>query len=443
MRETRGFYTRWRWIFVYLTQLFFYGLPWLTWNHRQAVLFDLTARKFYLFGLVLWPQDFIYLALLLIICAYTLFLFTAIVGRVWCGFACPQTVYTEIFMWVERKIEGTRSARIRLDRDTLSVNKIFKKLTKHSIWLLISIWTGFTFVGYFTEIHTLMKEILMQSTGPWETFWIGFYGLATYGNAGWMREQICRYLCPYARFQGSMLDADSLIVSYDQQRGEPRQPFNKNAGQLTPQTSCIDCSLCVQVCPTGIDIRNGLQHDCIGCAACIDACDSVMDKIHAPRGLIRFSTENALKNALSPKQIKQRMLRPRVLIYSFILFAILISFTSAISMHMPLKMNIIRDRNNSSRGFNPAIVSNVYRLHIMNSDEKMHQYMLAISGIDGASIRTSEVLELHATESRTIPVTVSALKENVHHGANKISFTLKAIDDERIYVEEKSSFFSQ
>ena len=299
MRETKGRYTNWRWACVWLTQLVFYGLPWLSWNQRQAVLFDLGTRKFYLFGIVLLPQDFIYLALLLIICAYALFLFTAVAGRVWCGFSCPQTVYTEIFMWIERKIEGPRSARMRLDKQPWSLSKLSKKSAKHAVWSAVALWTGFTFVAYFTPIRTLAAEVAALALGPWQSFWILFYGFATYGNAGWMREQVCRYMCPYARFQSAMFDSDTLIVSYDKARGEPRGTLSKTTAKPAAQGSCIDCSMCVQVCPTGIDIRNGLQHDCIGCAACVDACDAVMDKIGAPRGLVRFTTDNALKNNFS------------------------------------------------------------------------------------------------------------------------------------------------
>ena len=358
-REAKGRYASLRWACVWITQLMFYGLPWLQWNDRQAVLFDLGTRKFYLFGIVLWPQDFIYLAALLIICACSLFLITAVAGRVWCGFACPQTVYTEIFMWIERRIEGTRSARMRLDRQPWSVGKVARKTAKHAAWAGVALWTGLTFVGYFTPITVLQREIASFALGPWEAFWILFYAFATYGNAGWMREQVCKYMCPYARFQSSMFDHDTLIVTYDQARGEPRGPMARkdvaaanteapakavltttattsapmplsmpalvaaaSAAVAAPAPGagdCIDCSMCVQVCPTGIDIREGLQYECIGCAACVDACNTVMDKVGTPRGLIRYSTENALRDQLSVSEIRRRALRPRVLIYCVLL----------------------------------------------------------------------------------------------------------------------------
>src|SRR5471032_1313724 len=332
-RETSGRYARLRWLCVWLTQLAFYGTPWLRWNGRQALLFDLGARKFYIFGLVLWPQDFIYLAALLIICAYLLFLATAVAGRVWCGFACPQKVYTEIFLWMERQIEGKRSASIALDRQPLSPSKFARKGAKHLAWGAVALWTGFTFVGYFTPIKFLGNEVLTLSFGPWEWFWVLFYSLATYGNAGWLREQVCKYMCPYARFQSAMFDQDTLIVSYDAKRGEPRGALNKRAASGDAQLgACIDCSLCVQVCPTGIDIRKGLQYECIGCAACIDACDGVMDKMSYPRGLIRFATENGLEKRWDREAMSRRVLRPRVLVYGVVLLAIVGALGSSLAL---------------------------------------------------------------------------------------------------------------
>ena len=289
-RSVTGLFARWRFILVIATQLLFYGLPWLSWNDRQAVLFDLVQRKFYIFGLVLWPQDVIYLTLLLILSALALFLFTAVAGRLFCGYACPQTVYTEIFMWIERKVEGDRFARIRLDGEEWpwNIRKWRLKMTKHFLWFFIAFWTGFTFIGYFTPIETLGSSLLHLSLGPWQSFWLAFYSFATWGNAGFMREQVCKYMCPYARFQSVMVDKDTFLVTYDKVRGEPRGSRNKSIDYESKDLGdCVDCSICVQVCPPGIDIRDGLQYMCIGCGACIDACDQVMEKIDYPKGLIR------------------------------------------------------------------------------------------------------------------------------------------------------------
>ena len=294
--SVQGFFANWRWIMVWLTQIVFYGLPWLRWDGRQAVLLDVAQRKFYFFGLILWPQDVMFLALLLIIAAYGLFLFTAIAGRLFCGYACPQTVYTEIFMWIESKVEGDRLARIRLDSHPMNLRKFARKAIKHGLWVALALWTGFTFVGYFTAIHSLVRELAAWSLGGWEAFWILFYALATYGNAGFMREQVCKYMCPYARLQSAMFDRDTLIVSYDPARGEPRGKRKTDVpAREQGKGDCVDCSICVQVCPTGIDIREGLQYECIGCGACADACNQVMDKLNTPRGLIRYSSENAIE----------------------------------------------------------------------------------------------------------------------------------------------------
>ena len=441
-REIQGRYASLRWLFVWLTQLVFYGFPWLQWNGRQAVLFDLAARKFYIFGIVLWPQDFIYLAALLIICAYSLFLFTAIFGRVWCGFACPQTVYTEIFMWFERKIEGDRSTRMRLDRQPMSLQKFSRKTAKHLVWISFALWTGYTFVGYFTPIRVLSEEIITLSLGPWEWFWVLFYGFATYGNAGWMREQVCKYMCPYARFQSAMFDKDSLIITYDKERGEPRSARNKSeAAAKQSLGDCIDCSMYVQVCPTGIDIRNGLQYECIGCGACVDACNRVMDKIGSPRGLVRFWTDHAMKYRWTSAQILRHAFRPRVLIYSTILVVIVVVFFGTLFTRTPLKMDVIRDRGSLGREVEDGMIENVYRLQIMNTDESAHRYKLTVEGIPSVHIQGNDEIALSSTESRAVPVSVRTNERQGEKGSNKIYFTLTTIDNPAVAVTEKAVFF--
>jgi len=422
-REVKGRYAASRWACVWLTQVLFYGLPWVRWNGRQAVLFDLGARKFHLFGLVLWPQDFIYLAGLLIICAYGLFLVTTVAGRMWCGYACPQTVYTEIFLWIERRIEGNRSARIRLDRQPWTAQKLGKRGAKHLAWGAVALWTGFSFVGYFTPVRQLGHEALGFSLGPWEAFWVLFYAFATYGNAGWMREQVCKYMCPYARFQSAMFDRDTLIVSYDAARGD-----------------CIDCSMCVQVCPTGIDIRRGLQYECIGCAACIDACDSVMDKVNKPRGLIRYATENALSGGWSAAQVRRRLLRPRVIGYGLVFFAIAAAFSGALALRTPLKLDVIRDRGAMGREVDDGMIENVYRLQIMNTAEREHLYRLHVDGIATASIADEDLVELAGASTRAVPVRVRVQPGRAAGGSHPIRFTVSALDDPSLRVSEKAVF---
>lgn len=440
-REIKGRFATLRWLCVLLTQAVFYGFPWLSWNGRQAVLFDLAARKFYIFGIVLWPQDFIFLAALLIICAYGLFLVTAVAGRVWCGFGCPQTVYTELFLWIERRIEGPRSARMRLAKQPWTAEKITKKSLKHLAWALLAAWTGFTFVAYFTPAHHLLHEIAALTLGPWEWFWICFYSFATYGNAGRMREQVCKYMCPYARFQSAMFDKDTLIVTYDQKRGEPRSAgARKTLDVARTGGDCIDCSMCVQVCPTGIDIRKGLQYECIGCAACVDACDSVMEKVDLPKGLIRYATERAITEHLNAYEIRRNMLRPRILVYGTLLLIIIGIFSTSLLTRTPLKMDVIRDRGSMGREIDEGAIENVYRLQIMNTAEKSRHFHLSVEGINSIALETSDDIIVDGATSLVVPVRVKVDHGQGNAGSNKIHFKLQAIDDPGVYVNEKAVF---
>ncbi|MBU7574648.1 MAG: cytochrome c oxidase accessory protein CcoG [Hydrogenophaga sp.] len=440
-RSVQGLFANWRWVMVWITQLVFYGLPWLEWNARQAVLFDLEARRFYIFGLVLYPQDFIYLTGLLVICAFALFLFTAVAGRLWCGFACPQTVYTEIFLWIEKKVEGDRSARLRLDQSSLSAAKLGKRSLKHALWIAFSLWTGFTFVGYFTPIRELGALSVAAALGPWQLFWIFFYGFATYGNAGFLREQVCKYMCPYARFQSAMFDKDTMIVTYDAKRGEPRGARSKKADpKALGLGDCIDCTLCVQVCPTGIDIRNGLQYECIGCAACIDVCDDVMDKVNYPRGLIRFSTQNGVANGWDTRQMLQRALRPRVLLYTAILAAITLAVGLSLFLRTPLKVDVIRDRGALARMVEQGRIENVFRLQIMNATESPQRYTISVSGLPGIALDSSAEVEVLSTEVRAVAVRVQIPPDAASPGSHPIHFDIRAMGDESIHVSEKAAF---
>jgi cytochrome c oxidase accessory protein FixG len=386
-RAVKGWFANWRWVFVWLTQLLFYGLPWLQWSGRQAVLFDLDAQRFYIFGLLLYPQDLIFLAALLVLSALALFFFTAVAGRLWCGYTCPQTVYTEIFMWAERMIEGDRVARMRLDQQPWRWRKIWRKGAKHSAWLSIALFTGFSFVGYFTPIRELAVDLASWNLSGWNAFWVLFYGAATYGNAGFLREQMCKYMCPYARFQSALIDKDSLIITYDAKRGDPRGSRSRKADSAAHGLGdCIDCTLCVQVCPTGIDIRNGLQNECIGCAACIDVCNDVMDKMGYARGLIRYSTENGVVNGWTRLQMFKRALRPRVLIYGAVLSAASVTFAASVAMRSPFKFDVVKDRGALARVVEEGAVENVYRIQIMNRTEAPQTYRVAASGIDGLEV---------------------------------------------------------
>jgi cytochrome c oxidase accessory protein FixG len=447
-RAVTGRFAAARVALVLFTQAVFYGVPWLQWGGRQAVLFDLGARKFYIFGIVFWPQDFIYLTVLLTISALSLFLFTAVAGRLFCGYACPQTVYTEIFLWVERKIEGERMQRMKMDSAALTGSKLWRKTAKHGVWVAIALWTGITFVGYFTPITTLLHEIGTLSLSGWQTFWIGFYSFATYGNAGWMREQVCKYMCPYARFQSVMFDPDTLIVTYDGKRGEPRGARSRKVDPADAGLGhCVDCEICVQVCPTGIDIRKGLQYECIGCAACIDACDQVMARMDYPPGLIRYATQNSLAQNYGLRQAARRVLRPRVLAYTAILWTLIIATGVILWTRVPLRVDVIRDRATLAREVEREQIENVYRLQLMNSSEVAQRVTVQARGIDGLAVfPQSEPISLPASSSRMVPIRLRAPEKAAPAGSHRIEFVIQTAADPQqpeqraITVHEKSVF---
>ena len=435
-REVKGRFTRLR-VLAILTLLgIYYITPLLQWGGHQAVLFDLPARKFYIFGLTLWPQDFIYLAALLILAGLSLFFFTALLGRVWCGYACPQTVWTEAYLWMERKIEGKRSARMKLDKASNSAAKIRTKLLKHTVWIAFSLWTGFTFVGYFTPIGELPGKLVTASLGPWETFWILFYSFATYGNAGFMREQVCKYMCPYARFQGAMFDSDTLIVAYHPERGEPRGSRRRGVDfQEQGLGACIDCNVCVQVCPTGIDIRDGLQYECIACSACIDACDEIMDKMSYPRGLINYTTENAAQGK------GRHVLRPRVMVYASILLLLCGILITNLVQRVPLDLDVIRDRNTLYRETRDGLIENVYTLKILNMDSSSHRYILSADGIDGLKLVTDQgEIMVEAGSVYQMVVRLQVDEFNLEQRSVPVSFHLQAADANHLKTVEEARF---
>lgn len=432
-RETSGRFQTLRKLAVFVLLGLFYCLPWLQWAGRQAVLFDLPARRFHVFGLTFWPQDFILLSLLLIIAAVSLFFFTALAGRLFCGYACPQTVWTEVFIWIEQRIEGDRNKRIRLDKSAWTWNKVWRKGLKHSLWVLLALWTGFTFVGFFSPIRELAGDILALSLGGWEWFWWLFYAFATWGNAGFLREQVCLYMCPYARFQSAMFDRDTLVITYDQQRGEPRGARKRSADPTSLGLGdCIDCHQCVQVCPTGIDIRDGLQYECIACAACIDICDQVMEKMEYPPGLIRYTTENAMA--------KQgvRLWRPRTVVYSILWLALLSTFAWAVTHRSMLSVDVLRDRNALYRQVDDR-VENIYQLKITNKTEQAMALSVRLKGLDGASIKTQpDPIVASGGEVTTVVATVSMDLSDAPRGGVAMEVML---DGNEQTIRHESTFF--
>jgi len=390
--------------------ILYFGTAWINWNGRQAVWWDLPERKFHVFGATFWPQDFMLLSWLLIICAFGLFFITVFAGRVWCGYTCPQSVFTWVFMWAEKVTEGD------------------------SIWLFVSFATGVTFVGYFTPIRELVPDLLTLQVGGWALFWVAFFTLATYGNAGYLREQVCIYMCPYARFQSVMFDKDTLIVSYDPRRGEKRGPRKKDADyKAMGLGDCIDCTMCVQVCPTGIDIRDGLQIECIGCAACIDACDAIMDKMNYPRGLISYTTEHNLSGQ------KTHLLRPRLIGYAVALLAMMGLFTYAVYDRPLVKLDVLKDRV-LYRENEQGNIENVYTLKVMNKAQREQTFVIEASGLDGLVYEGRSEIRAEAGELVTVPVELSIAPEKLPSSTNEIVFHVRSVDDESINDDADSRF---
>lgn len=441
VREIIGFFQKLRTYSLWALMLGYYGTVWINWGGRQAVYFDLPARQFNIFGVTFWPQDFILLSFALIIAAFGLFTITNLAGRVWCGYTCPQSAWSFLFMWIEERVEGSRNQRIKMDKENISTSTLRKKALKHTLWLFVALATGVTFVGYFSPIRELIPDMFSAALNGWEIFWIAFFTLATYINAGWMREQVCIYMCPYARFQSVMYDADTLAVSYDINRGEPRGKRSKKAKQETDTTQlgdCVDCSLCVQVCPTGIDIRDGLQYQCIGCALCIDACDSIMDKLNKPKGLIRYTTENELEGK------QTHLMRPRLLGYAFMLLVMLSTFVYAIASRVPFELDIERDRGSLYRVTPNDTVTNSYTLKMMNMSQQPRTYQLRVEGLPAVHMDAPETYEIRVNELREITVNLEIDPAIAKLPSSKTDIEFVVVDqqDGKEVAREESRFIA-
>ena len=434
-REVHGKYALFRLSGVIGLLGIYFVIPWLQIDGRQAVLFDLPERKFFVFNLVIWPQELYFLATLLIILGVALFLFTALAGRLWCGYSCPQTVWTEVFLWIERKIEGDRLRQMKLDRAEISVDKVLRKSVKHTAWLLVSVATAVTFVGYFKPIGDLVRELAGFALHPWPLFWVAFFTVATYMNAGWMREQICLYMCPYARFQSAMFDPDTLIISYDPARGEPRGRRKRGIDHKAKGLGdCINCQMCVQVCPTGIDIRDGLQIECIGCAACIDACDGIMEKMNYPKGLIRYTTAKLLNGEPS------KIVRPRSIIYATLLLSLVCGMGFAVANRDMVVVDVSRDRNVLYRESDGGLIENIYTLRVLNKDQTEHRYRIEVDGLESPELLVDGQRMVPSGAIADMNLTVRA---NVSfRGSQEIAVRIVAEDDPDVHSQAVATFIA-
>ncbi|EPJ44687.1 MAG: ferredoxin [Osedax symbiont Rs1] len=433
----KGIFKNFRIVSGAMMLVLFYGSPWLQWNGQQAILFDLPNRQFHIFSATFWPQDFMLLSLMLIILAFVLFVVTVFAGRLWCGYACPQFVWTWLFIWAERITEGDRNQRMRQDKKPLTKALLFRKCAKHTIWFVLALTTGLAFVGYFTPIRELTPSFLAIQLGPWEFWWIGFIAVATYGNAGWLREQVCIYMCPYARFQSVMFDPDTLIISYDEKRGENRGKRSRKIDTKAEGLGdCIDCMHCVNVCPTGIDIRDGLQVECVACGACVDACDDIMSRVGYEKGLIKYTTEVNLEGG------KTKILRPKLIAYLVVVTLLILYFSYVIFERVPIEVDVHRDRGQLFVEISESIIENIYTVKIANKSNTDLEYLISVSGIEGILVVNRPTAAVAAGQIIDFPIQVRANTSNISKSKTVIYINVQAITAAEINSEVESRFIS-
>ncbi|MFC4653991.1 cytochrome c oxidase accessory protein CcoG [Rheinheimera marina] len=438
VRAVKGLHQRLRRNMGFIFMGLFMLLPWLQFHGQQAILLDIVEQKFNIFGMTLWPQDFTILAWIFVIGAFALFFVTTFYGRVWCGYLCPQTVWTFIFIWFEEKIQGSRNNRMKLDKDPWTAGKVWKKALTHFCWLAFSLLTALIFVGYFTPVTQLFVDFFSFDASFWAVVSVLFFMFCTYGNAGWMREIMCTHICPYARFQSAMFDKDTFTVTYDAKRGENRGPRSrKDADYKTKGLGdCIDCNLCVHVCPTGIDIRNGLQYECINCGACIDACDDTMDKMGYAKGLISYTTEHSLEGRTT------KVVRGKLVGYFLVLLAVCAAFGWTLVVRKPVMMDIVRDRGALYRETNEGLIENTYTLKIINKSQVEQTYLLSVSGIDELNWIGDQELTVQGGETANLPISLALDPVHANKPVLDIEFVLQDKDEPEVTLSQGSKFFS-
>jgi cytochrome c oxidase accessory protein FixG len=447
-REFKGPFRKWKTILLWVFLAIYHFSAWLRWDRGpgmpdQAILFDLPGRRAYIFWIEIWPQEVYYLTGILILAAVGLFAAAAIAGRVWCGFACFQTVWTDLFMKVEAWIEGDRNKRIRLDKAPMSMNKFMKRAAKHAIWLAISVFFAISFLWYFNDAPTVTKEIFTGQIGGWTLVTLLTLTGMTYIMAGFAREQVCFYMCPYGRFQGVMTDEDSLLVTYEAWRGEPRAKPGKNR-DFSDRGHCVDCSMCVQACPTGIDIRDGQQMECIGCGLCIDACDTMMEKMGLPKKLISYDSYTNMAAREQGKGKQVHLIRPRTIYYALILLGVLGVLLTSLSLRDRLEVNILRDRAPLFVRLSDGTIRNGYTYKILNMESQAKSYELTVKGIEGATMtmigdeekdQKSLRLEVGADRVGSYRIFMKAGRSNLDGKSTDIDFVLKDLETGEIHSQ--------
>ncbi len=437
-RRIPGRFRNIRWAVMASLLLPFFLAPYLTWGDRQAILFDIPGRKFYLFDITIWPQDLIILALLMLFAFVLLFAMTAIAGRIFCGNMCPQTMWTDLMTLIERWAEGSARQRIKLDAMPWNAEKIRKRALKHLMWIILCTTTSVTFLGYFSGIYDAWYGLftLQYNVYEWVSFILVF--VLFYVSTGYVREQVCNWICPYARIQAVMTDKDTITTTYDYHRGEPRGRRKK--GQDNDSLGdCVDCNLCVSVCPTGVDIRNGNQIGCINCGVCIDACDDIMEKVGKEKGLIRFMSYHELENQSTTHR---RFLRPRPLFYIAITTATFLGIMYGLFFKSDIDINVRHERSPLYTLMSDRSIQNVFHTIILNKTEHAAKFTLEASGIDGLiSNLDGKILELKTGEAKKVTLRVKVPQKNLTQERQPITLTLRSIDNPEIFKVYESMFF--